>query len=138
MSHAEHWESFELEMSATGVATLRFNTACTELDAKVVNEIAPSLLIEVSELSFHALLIDMGNVSYVNSAFLAMCMSLRKVVQGKRATLAICSMSPYCQRVVKAAGFEIFLKIYETEEQANSSLWSLFSLIKAWTDKNNL
>jgi len=137
MSHAEYEKSFELDMSATGIATNRFCRERTELDAKAVNEIAPILLIEVCDLSFHALVIDMSHVSYVNSAFLAMVMSLRKLVEQKRPTLAMCSISSYCQKVVKAAGFEMFLKIYDSVEQAHRALWSRFSLIKAWTKKDN-
>lgn len=135
MSHTETGKLFVVEPAALDIVTVRFNSGCLQMDAEIINEIGPALVNKISCWSFQSLLIELGHIHFVTSAFLSLYAVHYRISKENRPLLSLRSMAPNCQRIVKLAGFESILKIYETAEQAHRSLQVAVSLSKAWANE---
>ena len=64
------------------------------------------------------IILNLGDVSYVNSAGLSRFVESYKNAIRKGATLALCNLQPHVLKVFKLARVEVFIPIYPTEAQA--------------------
>ena len=64
------------------------------------------------------LLLDLGEVSYVNSAGLRMLLSIKKHLRGLSGKFIVCSLRPEVFEIMKICGFDHVLEISKNEEEA--------------------
>jgi len=78
-----------------------------------------------SRLEFDAmpcLLINLKNVSEIDSSGMGLVVSVFKSFQQRQATLALCHLSPKNQTIFKLTQLDKFIQVYPTEEEALHAL----------------
>ncbi len=91
---------------------------------KLDSVISPSLEKKAFEF-IHAgqnkLLLDLGEVSYINSAGLRMLLSVKKQVRALSGKFIVCALSREVLEILKICGFDHVLEISKSEEDALAS-----------------
>lgn len=64
------------------------------------------------------LLLDLNDVSYINSAGLRMLLSVKKKVKGLAGTFIVCNLKTEVMEIMKICGFDHVLDIANNEEEA--------------------
>lgn len=63
-------------------------------------------------------LIDLSDVSYVNSAGLRMLLSVKKQLKGLKGKFVVCGLKNEVMEIIKICGFDHVLEIYDDEENS--------------------
>ena len=65
-----------------------------------------------------AVLLDMEQLSYISSAGLRVILLMAKVLQGRNAKFAICSLSASIREVFEISGFDKIISIHPSQAEA--------------------
>ena len=71
------------------------------------------------------LLIDIGNITFLDSSGLGTLVAIWKSVSSKGGDLKLCRIDPSVRTVFEVTRIHRFLKIYDTEEEAVASYQSI-------------
>lgn len=74
--------------------------------------------IEFVNAGQNKLLLDLSNVSYINSAGLRMLLSIKKQVKTLSGKFIVCALSSEVMEILKICGFDHVLEISKNEEDA--------------------
>lgn len=91
------------------------------IKGKLDSNVAPSLekrMCERLQEGISKFLLDLSDVSYVNSAGLRMLLSVKKQIRAMEGTLVVCAPRSEVLEVMKICGFDHVLEIAKTEEEA--------------------
>ncbi len=72
----------------------------------------------VIELGEYSLLMNLENLTYLNSSGLKALLDTEKRIQTKGGRFAVCSAKGLAKRVIGLVGFDKMLAIYDSEEEA--------------------
>lgn len=69
-----------------------------------------------------ALLLDLGQLTYMSSAGLRVLLMAARRFQGPDNAIGVCSLSPMLQSIISLSGFDKIMPVYETVEDALRSI----------------
>jgi len=95
------------------------------LDGRIDANSAPSLetkLLEIIGSNNSNIAIDFAKVTYLSSAGMRLLLSLTKKLHGMGGALVVFSMHEDVMEIVRMAGFERILNLFNTEAEALSAL----------------
>ena len=72
----------------------------------------------VTELGKTKILLNLSNLEFISSAGLRVLLRTAKLVQGANGKLMVCHANGVVKEVMELSGFESFLQMHETEENA--------------------
>lgn len=76
------------------------------------------IMIAIIEAGTHNLLVNLKQVTYLNSTGLRTLLDAQKKMQSQENKFLLCSTTGMVQRVIKLVGFDKLFNIYDTEEEA--------------------
>lgn len=95
------------------------------LDALSTPEAEKILLQHIAEGNT-LLLLDFSSVDYITSAGMRLLLSLSKKLKDLSGTIVLFGVPIHVMHVLKLSGFDHIVKIYETEKEALSHLYTLY------------
>ena len=108
---------------------LRMDRRDRVLSVEVVGRIDASNAVEfessikhATETTDRALIMDFGNLTYINSSGLRVLLLAAKSLRGRGSDLVLCGLSDQVREVFRISGFESLFPIHETRNDALSSL----------------
>ena len=78
----------------------------------------------VIEDTDRAVVIDLGQLTYISSAGLRVILLVARTLQRQDGSLAVCSLSDPVREVFQISGFDQIIQTYGTQEEAISALRS--------------
>ena len=75
-------------------------------------------LSRVTELGKTKILLNLSHLEFISSAGLRVLLRTAKLVQGANGKLMVCHANGVVKEVMELSGFESFLQMHETEEDA--------------------
>ncbi|MGA2233600.1 MAG: STAS domain-containing protein [Tepidisphaeraceae bacterium] len=111
---ADELFTIQQEKSAR-VVELRFRP---EMDALLMDGLLDAVAVELDRAAGAGWVLDLSNVTYLNSAGLGMLVNIRQKVKQSRGKLAICGLSPRMMDLFKSCCLERLFLIVKTRSQA--------------------
>ena len=100
------------------VTTIRLEDSYHSSDIEWL-ETTRSLLMEHADTAEPPLLlIDMANTSFIGSLFVNLLFTTRRRFASRGGQMALCSLNPYCEEVLRVVQFHTICPIYRTVEEA--------------------
>ena len=91
------------------------------IDSKNANELRQMLSDGIGP-DDHRLILDFGDVTYISSAGLRLCLVFTRLFPGPDKSFAICSLSQHNREVVEVSGFDTILSVHESRAGAIRAL----------------
>ena len=107
------------------------------LDAFGASQLDDALKNFIKEADF-AVLIDMGNVSYLSSGGIRTFLATEKMLKKRDGGIHLCNVNPYPLKVLETAGFDQVFSIHSTKEDAIKSCDALEAIRRSEEDWKSL
>jgi anti-anti-sigma factor len=98
------------------------------LDASTVSVLERALLRAFS-LGARAIVIDMGEVTYISSSGLRVLLTARRQARERGGDILLCALSPNVRDVLDMVGFTALFSIYNTLDDAQQTAVQLLSAL---------
>ncbi len=72
--------------------------------------------------SGNLVILDLENLSYINSAGLRSILLVAKTLRGKKTRFVLCSLSDSVKEIFKIAGFDKIIEIFESRSDAIATI----------------
>ena len=72
--------------------------------------------------SGNLVILDLENLSYINSAGLRSILLVAKTLRGKKTRFVLCSLSDSAKEIFKIAGFDKIIEIFESRSDAIATI----------------
>jgi anti-anti-sigma factor len=106
----------------SGVTILRAGPDYESLDDPVMRKFGEALMREAGEADPPRLVVDLGEMEYVGSAFLELLVRAWKRLKPRGGLMALCEAQPFCIEVLESTRLDSLWPAYPSRDEAVAAL----------------